>query len=201
MLEPLTDIAVLAAFALPILAVIGLGAAAVFRATPPWPVPGSRPKPAHRRRLATIGGLLSILVLVNLASAIQTAYGAPTGERSSIAFEVLSVEACERPPTGFGLVEQCRANGYSYDSPDLISYEDLPADSPVSDALEPGDRVARYTSVHWSERMPLHSGTQWRSIDGETRPDLSWLPTAVLVAGLLAIGAIHLALRRRSAPT
>jgi hypothetical protein len=194
-MESLTNIIGLLVCAAALTAVVLIGLRLAIPKDPRAPDPE---RPRLRNRIAAFGISAAFIVVELLASAVVTAYGAPVGDSSEVVVEVREAGDCRRPLSGFGLVQSCKAGGYSSTVPSERYLER--GESPTvlgGDAVGPGDRITEYTAVGWDRwLMPMAEGSQWRSVADEDRPNLLWLPAAALVATVLALGALSKALRR-----
>ncbi|MEU5874992.1 hypothetical protein AB0A73_25945 [Glycomyces sp. NPDC047369] len=155
-----------------------LAAPAVLRRDEP-----ERPRP---RRLEAAAVAVAFLLAALAAAAVQTAYGAPMGERSSPAVEVLSTGDCTRPVAGLGLVVRCEPSGWTSTLPNEYYLSDGEALRVVGGAaVAPGAEVAEYRIPGWRLLLPVHPESQWRDTADESKPDLRWL-SALPFAGLFA---------------
>jgi hypothetical protein len=146
----------------------------------------------RRRMLVDLVGVLAVIALMQLAVEVRLAYGAPFGERAYPVVEVVGVGDCERGPLGFGVVRSCEVTEYQY-----TAWEQGPApwseaiEVATGEAVEPGDRIAHYSSSGWTDFALLGSGgSRWQPVSAEDRPNLVWLPTATLIAATALSAAL-----------
>lgn len=148
----------------------------------PAAVRGDEPVRPRPRKLETATVCAAFLLTVFATAAVQTAYGAPMGERSSTTAEVLAAGDCDRPITGLGIVVRCEPEVWI----STVPYE-YHLDAVVAGAaVEPGTQVAEYRLTGWwSALKPARPHSQWRDTADESKPDLLWL-SALPFAGAFA---------------
>lgn len=195
----LLDVLALLVSAVPAAAVVWLGILLATRKRPARTEADSE-RPTLRRRLIGVLQFVAVLTLVLLSTAVQTAYGAPIGPRSSTVIEVLEVGECSRPAESFGLVVSCELVGYQYQGADDDVVAREHPESVVSDkAIQRGDQVARFAAIRLTQFLhPAFGSTRWRPIEDTGNPDLRWLPLTTLVAGLAIVSWINQRRRSRS---
>lgn len=158
-----------------------------------------RPRPRLRRRLIGAAAAIGAFTVLTLATAAQTAFGAPLGDRVGVPVRVAEVGECDQPVLAFGLVKRCDLAAYSSTSP---STDWSGAPVVVSRTVpEPGDEVAQYEVSGWRAYVQvLPRDRTWRPVAEEARPDLTWLPAATMAAATLLAGTIARFAKRRSLP-
>ncbi|WP_026930655.1 hypothetical protein [Glycomyces tenuis] len=195
----LIDIAAVAVFALLVAGVVG-AALWLFLGRDAETAPNRpAPRPTLQRRLLGFAKLALALAAIMFAHAAQAAFGAPVGERSSPVLEVVEARECDRPLTGFGLIRTCELQVYR--STEAIEYPGRPGTVVGDTPVEPGDRVAEYSSSGWVRWIQVFGDDpQWRSLDDARKPNLDWLPAAALLGAAIVLSGAGRRVRRRPAP-
>jgi hypothetical protein len=184
----LVNLGAVLVFALLVFAAVG----AAFRfVLPAEPHQGREAEPRRvrwRRMAADIVGVVALLALLDAALEVRAAFGSPLGDRDGFTVEVVEVGECERAPLGFGIARRCALTAYRSDSPPGAGSIEVVTGGP----LRPGELVARYASSGWTAWLFLGSSEpRWFPVSAEDRPNLDWVPVAVLVGASVGIGALR----------
>ncbi|NUQ87457.1 MAG: hypothetical protein HOQ43_03205 [Glycomyces artemisiae] len=140
-----------------------------------------RPRP-RPRKLETAAVCTAFLLTVFATAAVQTAYGAPMGERSSTTMEVVAAGDCDRPVAGLGIVVRCEPEVWISTVPFEYRLDGVVGGA----AVQPGTKVAEYRLTGWwSALNPVRPQSQWRDTADESKTDLLWL-SALPLAGVFA---------------
>ncbi|MEV3938985.1 hypothetical protein AB0K52_23805 [Glycomyces sp. NPDC049804] len=193
----LVNIAGVLAFAAVVAAMVAVGLRLFIPAEPQGPSTARLPKGRRRvRRLLAAAGVLAAVALMSLAFEVRFAYGAPHGQRGDETVEVVRIGECGGPSVlRFGLARTCELRSYRVEGVGADDYGSIDVIS--GGALRPGDRVAAYTASGWGSSVLFGAdGTRWHPVEAEGRPDLAWLPTAVLVATAVGWQALDRAVSR-----